>query len=88
MERLDEWIRTVLWEGHLPDISEHKVEILRCKGICVSDDGQQHILQGVRELYELTDLDASDSPDEGKLVFIGRGLSDDVRRSLLNVLYS
>ena len=89
-EQLDEWIRTVLWEKQLPNNPEHEIEVLRCKGIYVTDDGKQHLLQGVRELYEVTDLSVGgeEVPSDGKLVFIGRGLTDRVRHSLLKVLYA
>jgi G3E family GTPase len=88
-EQLDEWIRTLLWEGKTSDVPEHQVEVLRCKGIYTTEDGQQHLLQGVREMYEITDLPTEgDEPSkEGKLVFIGRGLTDDVKHSLVKLLH-
>ena len=89
-DRLDEWIRAMLWEGTILDVRTHRVEILRCKGIFSTEDGRQHLLQGVRDMYEITDLPArgQEQTEDGKLVFIGKGLTDDVRRSLLKLLYS
>lgn len=87
--RLDEWIRAVLWEGRLPDDADHVVEVLRCKGVYTADTGKQYVLQGVRSLYEISEMDGEADlgmPQTGKLVFIGKGLTDRARKSLLNVL--
>ncbi|KAI0304396.1 CobW domain-containing protein [Multifurca ochricompacta] len=93
-ERLEEWIRAVLWESQLPEESAdtHKrtMEILRCKGMFGTQSGQVFVLQGVRNLYELEPLVGNDFglPDHGKLVFIGKGLDGAVKRSLENILHS
>jgi G3E family GTPase len=86
--RLDEWIRTILWENRLPSASNDALqpEILRCKGI-FSVNGQQHVLQGVRSIYDIQPI-AGTAPSTGKLVFIGRRLNEeDVRSSLSAVLW-
>ena len=86
--RLEEWIRTVLWESRLPehsgDTHASPLEVLRCKGMFGTQSGQTFVLQGVRNLYELEPLvgDKVGLPDHGKLVFIGKGLDDIVRKSL------
>lgn len=89
VQKFDEWIRASLWDGHLVDDLDHKVEILRCKGLYITDTGEQFVLQGVRSLYEISrvegDVDVG-IPEEGKLVFIGKGLDEDARRSLLAAL--
>ena len=91
-ERLEEWIRTVLWESQLPEHSsndrDRPLEVLRCKGIFGTQSGQTLVLQGVRNLYELEPLVGDDVglPEHGKLVFIGKGLGDAVRQSLENIL--
>ncbi|KAK7682401.1 hypothetical protein QCA50_014606 [Cerrena zonata] len=90
LQTVDEWIRTVLWENKLPDDSKttsSKIEVLRCKGILRISDGETYVLQGVRSLYELSPVSNFQSadmglPDEGKLVFIGKGLEERVRKSL------
>ncbi|KAI0698090.1 cobW-domain-containing protein [Cytidiella melzeri] len=92
MQTLDEWIRTVLWEGRLPgdETSAPHISVLRCKGMFRDDKGRTHILQGVRSMYEISALGANAAelgvPDEGKLVFIGKGLNSRVRESLVRTL--
>jgi len=87
VEVLDEWIRKVLWEHKLPN--EEGVEgldVLRCKGMFRTDEGEIYVLQGVREMYDLSPVESTGDSDGageiGKLVFIGKGLDDRVRRSL------
>ncbi|KAI0356428.1 cobW-domain-containing protein [Trametes cingulata] len=93
LDKLDEWIRTVLWERQLPNRpsgGSGPIEVLRCKGIFVTTDGQLQVLQGVRNLYEISPVEKGEEemglPDTGKLVLIGKGLHEDVRRSLLEQL--
>ncbi|KAI0632194.1 cobW-domain-containing protein [Trametes polyzona] len=96
LEKLDEWIRTVLWEKQLPNRppdSTGTIDVLRCKGIFVTDDGQLHVLQGVRSLYEIAPVEKGGEdgeelglPDTGKLVLIGKGLNEDVRQSVIEHL--
>lgn len=88
---LDEWIRTVLWEQRLPGPHTNDgtpLEILRCKGILSLDSGEQYVLQGVREMYDLSRVDVGQgvTPAEGKLVFIGKGLDEATRANLQAVL--
>lgn len=88
-DRLDEWIRTVLWENRFPNENEGStpIEILRCKGL-FSVNGQQHVLQGVRDIYDIVPLDGNEVETNGKLVFIGRNLDEAAaRRSLSTVLW-
>jgi len=94
LQKLDEWIRTALWENYLPGddpnpSASNRVEILRCKGIFTSAEGETLVLQGVRSIYEISVVEVSSDkrgsvglPDEGKLVLIGKGLNGRVRRSL------
>lgn len=81
LTKLDEWIRSVLWEKKLPgDTNETPgLEVLRCKGIYHTAAGKSYILQGVQILYDVTEVPGDDSEGtgrDGKLVFIGRGLSE------------
>lgn len=48
----------------------------RIKGRIVLDDGRAKMLQGVREIFELTDVPPGDDgvAAAGKIVVIGRGL--------------
>jgi G3E family GTPase len=93
LERLEEWIRTVLWECHLPgyfdETQQASLEVLRCKGMFGTQSGQTFVLQGVRNLYELDPLIGDDVglPEHGKLVFIGKGLDDSVRKSLESIIH-
>jgi G3E family GTPase len=90
--RFDEWIRTVLWENRLPtDSEEPEIQVLRCKGVFALDTGEQYILQGVRSMYELEKSEVAVQevlgvPDAGKVVLIGKNLTDVVRRRLEDVL--
>jgi G3E family GTPase len=87
VEVLDEWIRTVLWEHKLPNEEEREgLDVLRCKGLFRTDGGEIYVLQGVREMYDLSPAESMEDSDRageiGKLVFIGKGLDDRVRSSL------
>lgn len=90
LEKLDEWIRTVLWENHLPKNphNDQDLQILRCKGLFTAASGEQYVLQGVQNLYEISRMDGkavTGFPQSGKLVLIGKGLDETVQRSLLEV---
>lgn len=87
VEVLDEWIRSALWEHKLPnEEAAEGLDVLRCKGMFRTDAGEVYVLQGVREMYDLSlaeSMEDSDGAGEiGKLVFIGKGLDDRVRTSL------
>jgi G3E family GTPase len=88
---LDAWLRSTLWESLLPnvEVKEQPFEVHRSKGRILLTDGSIHILQGVREIFELAEangpsdapsqwpIDGSRPKSEGKLVFIGKGLVRD-----------
>lgn len=87
VEALDEWIRSVLWEHKLPNEGDVEgLDVLRCKGMFRTDAGEVYVLQGVREMYDLSPAELAEDSDGvgevGKLVFIGKGLDDRVRTSL------
>ncbi|KIM43261.1 hypothetical protein M413DRAFT_444074 [Hebeloma cylindrosporum] len=89
LDKLDEWIRNALWENQISDAPSSKVQILRCKGAFTSDKGVHYVLQGVRSMYEISEMEVTESmgiPDTGKIVLIGKGLDDVVRKSLEHVL--
>ena len=98
LDKLDEWIRTILWENRIPGstTSDSEVRVLRCKGAFASTTGVHYVLQGVQSMYEISELEvtvaATDDlgvvgvPNVGKIVLIGKGLDDNVRRSLDSVL--
>jgi G3E family GTPase len=86
--KLDEWLRTLLWEGRLlvsdslapggvEAVSTRamapKIEILRCKGVYATSEGRTFVIQGVRMLYETREATVDPSAFEGgKLVLIGK----------------
>ena len=93
LDKLDEWIRSILWENRIPGsaTTDSEVRVLRCKGAFTSTAGIHYVLQGVQSMYEISELDAAaaDSlgiPEVGKIVLIGKGLDDNIRRSLNSIL--
>lgn len=77
---MDKWLREVLWDARLPGSEdEQRFEIHRTKGRLVFEDGSVKLLQGVREIFELIDLDAEESANdtagEGKIILIGRNVA-------------
>ena len=84
LETLDEWLRSVLWESKLPGIEENAAwEIHRTKGRIPLADGRLMVLQGVREIFEVTEAEVASSSsaasneggEHGKIVLIGRNIS-------------
>ncbi|KAJ3830624.1 CobW domain-containing protein [Lentinula raphanica] len=69
--------------------SKTSINVLRCKGLLILTSGKRHVLQGVRSMYEIIPVDDDDEamktefPHVGKVVLIGKGLGEDVRRSLI-----
>lgn len=88
LDELDEWIRNALWENRVRGY--HQVQILRCKGLFGDEKGRWWVLQGVRSVYEISELGdvGVDVPDRGKIVLIGKGLDENVRASLGSILGS
>ena len=74
LSKLDAWLRSVLWEGQLPDPAggpprggrneTNNFEIHRTKGRIAMKDGSAKVLQGVRELFEIFDAPASSPAEE------------------------
>ena len=103
-QQLNLFIETVLWEGRLPspidgsangDMASRGTEdgaemtILRCKGLIRVEDGREMMLQGVMDIFELSDVsknggsqggqsqaltERQDERGNGKIVFIGKGV--------------
>ncbi|KAK2759547.1 hypothetical protein FQN54_003026 [Arachnomyces sp. PD_36] len=81
---LDSWLRSVLWDSKLPFTEEEQddLEVHRLKGLIHLADGSYKVIQGVRDVFEITDAEnkkksANSSP---RLVLIGRGLGSDGQR--------
>ncbi|KAK4176699.1 CobW/HypB/UreG, nucleotide-binding domain-containing protein [Triangularia setosa] len=90
---VDAWLRSVLWENELPGneaTDGPAFEIHRVKGRLFIEDGPEKMVQGVREIFDIFDSPApssADVPREGKLVLIGRHLTDlDFEKSLLDAV--
>jgi len=88
LDALDAWLRSVLWDARLPPPHNDMegIEVLRSKGLIRLTDGRRLVLQGVKSMYELEETAPGGMDEEGKLVFIGRGLGETVRRSLQSTL--
>jgi len=97
IDAFDEWIRNALWENRVSVRTEDptpddegicEVQVLRCKGAFRDEQNKWYILQGVRSVYEISELERSqgregvDVPDKGKVVLIGKGLNKKVKESL------
>ncbi|KAK0201838.1 CobW/HypB/UreG, nucleotide-binding domain-containing protein [Desarmillaria ectypa] len=89
LDQLDAWIRSVLWENQLPEGTQSsELQVLRCKGLVMTDTGDQYVLQGVRSMYDMSRVEEEvvGVPEQGKLVFIGKGLDSVVRKSLEDIV--
>lgn len=64
----EESIQKLLWTSN-----DEGIEILRMKGRIMSREGRTWIVQGVREIYEMTEVQ-HDPEKAGKLIFIGKGV--------------
>ncbi|KAG6120081.1 hypothetical protein E4U13_006933 [Claviceps humidiphila] len=76
---VDKWLRSVLWDNKLPGSNDEiDFEVHRSKGRIVFDDGTAKMLQGVREVFELSDAPrvGEVQPEQGKIILIGRNLSE------------
>lgn len=81
-------------ENGVAEEGAKEFEILRSKAFLRTSDDREWILQGVREVYEITEIPVSrgskndDEADrmEGKLLLIGRGLTHGLRERFLIAL--
>jgi hypothetical protein len=99
---LDAWLRSILWDSKLlgqdsgantEESEENLLSIHRLKARIVMSDGSIKLVQGVREVFEISDGCTMDSATEnitekqGKIVLIGRNLTHhNLEDSLLNSL--
>ena len=88
LEKLDKWIRNLLWEGTLiGERLSQKISVHRTKGRIVSRNGEEWIVQGVREVYEFKRTEISHG-ERSKIVLIGEGLQkDSIEKSLQTYLH-
>ncbi|MCJ1466240.1 hypothetical protein MMC07_004859 [Pseudocyphellaria aurata] len=90
LPRLDSWLRSLLWESTLrpphPDLQSPSHDlpsfsVHRLKGRVLTTTGGVKMIQGVRDVFEIVDVaEAAKGQEvasgEGKMVLIGRGLSN------------
>ncbi|KAI8814015.1 COBW domain-containing protein 1 [Cladochytrium replicatum] len=80
-QKLDEWLRSLLWESTIPGSTtpSETLSILRLKAVVdVRGEDSKVVVQGVQELYELHEgvKWAASEARESRFVFIGRGLNE------------
>ncbi|KAL9612500.1 MAG: hypothetical protein Q9204_008955 [Flavoplaca sp. TL-2023a] len=87
-EKLEFWLRSLLWESILPSPStsttkqaqpnDQAFEIHRVKGQIPMSDGSSIMIQGVRDIFEMIeqggDGEMEKGDRKGKIVLIGKGL--------------
>ncbi|KIK80284.1 hypothetical protein PAXRUDRAFT_833613 [Paxillus rubicundulus Ve08.2h10] len=94
LAQLEQWIQGILWRNdEFADGSDSQssrdVRVLRCKGLFITSAGEELMLQGVQNMYEITKVEERDVigiPHSGKLVLIGKGLDNTVKESLMGAL--
>lgn len=94
LEKVDLWLRRVLWESELPGAEVNtstQLEIHRLKARLGFRNGDVKMVQGVREIFEIFDAPKSSISEEsiqaGKIVLIGRQLhASSVERSFLDAI--
>lgn len=84
--KVDEWLRGVLWDRQLPGEGT-SLEVHRTKGRIVFSDGSMQMIQGVREVFEILESKDKAEDAKGKIILIGRRLQGvDFEKSLRGVL--
>lgn len=78
-ESFDKFLRTVLWEEELPgSLSSVPFEIHRLKGRIPVIGGNTLLVQGVRNIYEMSEANSDQNDytrdEEAKLVLIGKAV--------------
>ena len=70
---LENYLQTVLWDVE----GDREYEVHRTKGYINVLDGKPRVVQGVREIFEMLEMDSKQdvhNVQEGKIVFIGKNL--------------
>ena len=87
-EKLESFLQTLLWESRLPSGETIEgLDILRTKGYFeVGDD--EYVIQGVTDIFEIKKvaMKADGNEVEGKLVFIGRGVGEELREAFASFM--
>jgi hypothetical protein len=91
VEKVDEWLRSVLWDSKLPGSREGETpefEVYRLKARLPLAGGKMKIVQGVRDVFEIRDAPPDDeAPTTGKMIIIGKDIGNvGLEESLLSML--
>ena len=88
MSKVDLWLQKILWEHEFPEPNSRNVswpskdfEIHRLKGLVVLVTGATRMIQGVREVFDITEPrrrhgETPAPPERSKIVLIGKGVRD------------
>ena len=73
---LENWLQSLLWDDGSKEKNEY--EIHRLKGYVPITDGTARIVQGVREIFDIIEVDGASrgGQGEGRIVLIGKGLEN------------
>ncbi|KAF2733304.1 COBW domain-containing protein 1 [Polyplosphaeria fusca] len=78
IEKLDLFLRTILWEDELPgNFSFEPFEIHRLKGRVPVKGGKMLLIQGVRNIYDVNEGKTTEPNDRAKIVLIGKGVGQE-----------
>lgn len=90
-EKVESFLQTLLWESRIPAPEDGSgadgPEILRTKGYFETTEGSEYVVQGVTDIFEIKEVAEhqrqrkDQEKVDGKLVFIGRGVAQDLRAS-------
>jgi G3E family GTPase len=81
-EKTEFFLQTLLWESRLPEGKTIEgLDILRTKGYFKVEGGGEYVIQGVTDIFEIKEVGVKAGGEEvqGKLVFIGRGVGQELR---------
>jgi len=87
LELLDAWLQQVSWESILPHAGELPASrhgtifsVHRLKGMIVLDTGETRMVQGVRDVFEISarmvERPQEEEVKQGKMVIIGKHVAD------------
>lgn len=90
LQGVEFFLQSLHWENRIEGTKQEETNgdsdgkelvVLRSKGLFITTEGTVHILQGVRDIYELNKIDAKadelgESQTGSKLVVIGRNLGE------------
>lgn len=79
---MESFLQTLLWESRLPTGEGIEgLDILRTKGYFKVEGGAEYVVQGVTDIFEIKEVGIKAGGEEvqGKLVFIGRGVRQELR---------